>query len=128
MVSIDGKPSYNTTFMDPSAPTTSTQWFQSPTLSDAKHTISLTHLASPAVDYAVVNAGPTTNLSGVTLIVDDGDPSIMYKGSWTQANSFTSQAMDGPYSGRPHGNSTHRTTSVGDSATFLFSGMSSLHA
>lgn len=109
--------------MGPSAPSIR-QWYQSPTLSDTKHNITITHIASAAVDYAVITAGPNTNLSGVTLIVDDGDPAITYNGSWAQSNSFTSS--DGPYIGLPYGNATHRTTSAGDSATFLFSGMYTL--
>jgi hypothetical protein len=108
--------------MDPSPPSTR-QWYQSPTLPDTNHTITVTHIASTSVDYAVVTAGPDTPLTGKTiLIVDDGDPSITYAGGWTQnTNMFTSS--DNPVTGLPFGNATHQTTSIGASATFRFSGM-----
>jgi hypothetical protein len=121
MVSIDGGTPYKSSYMDPSPPSVR-QWYQSPTLSDGKHSIAITHIASTSVDYAVVTAGPNTHVGGATLIADDGDPAITYKGSWSQSNSFTS--TDSPYIGLPYGNGTHRTTSAGDSATFTFSGRS----
>ena len=122
LVSIDGGQAYNTSSMDPSPPTTR-QWYQSPTLPDAQHTISITHIPSISVDYAVVTAGQNTPLSSdTTLIVDDGDPSIRYTGDWTRnTNIFTSS--DNPMVGLPHGNATHQSTSTGASATFGFTGM-----
>ncbi|KAF8221379.1 hypothetical protein L208DRAFT_1415109 [Tricholoma matsutake] len=119
MVSIDGGTAGNTSYMDPSPPSTR-QWYQSPTLPDAKHTIDITHIAATSVDYAVVTVGPQTNLAGVTLIVDDSSPDITYAGSWTRSNSFTSNG--GPPIGLPYGNATHRTSSNGASATFSFTG------
>jgi hypothetical protein len=123
MVSIDGGSAYNTSFGDPNPPSYR-QWYQSPTLSDGTHNIAITHIASAAVDYVVVGAGSKENLLGVTLIVDDGDPSIQYSGTWGSSNSFTSS--DGPDIGLPYGNATHRTTSAGSSATFHFTGMFNL--
>jgi hypothetical protein len=121
LFSIDGGPSQNSSFMDPSPPS-SRQWYQSPALVDAQHNINITHIPSVAVDYAVVTAGQNTLLSGQELIVDDSDSSITYKGSWTQnTNAFVSSA--GPFVGLPFGNATHKTTSTDASATFRFTGM-----
>jgi len=120
LVSIDGGPAYNTSYMDPSPPSTR-QWYQSPTLPDAVHNITVTHIAGTLVDYAVVTAGPSTNLSTASLMVDDGDSSITYTGNWTQdTNMFTSTNSVATF---PFGNGTHQTSSTGDSATFHFTGM-----
>jgi hypothetical protein len=117
-VSIDGSPAYNTSYADPAPPSTR-QWYQSPILPDALHNITITHIASTAVDYAVVTAGPSTNLSGVAVIMDDGDPSVAYKGSWTRQGTIN--ATDGVL--LPYGNGTHQTTSTDASATFNFNGV-----
>ena len=122
MVSIDGGTPYNSSYMDPSPPSCR-QWYQSPTLHDGNHNIAITHIAATSVDFAVVTAGPSTNIVGTTLIVDDGDPAIAYQGPWSQqSNSWTS--ADSPYVGLPYGNGTHRTTSAGASASFTFIGRS----
>jgi hypothetical protein len=121
MFSIDGSPPYNSSFMDP-APPSSRQWYQSPTLPEGQHNITITHIASTSVDYAVVNAGQTTPLLGQVLIIDDNDPSITYGGSWTRNTSMFSTSYD-PFIGLPFGNATHQTTSTGASATFSFIGM-----
>jgi hypothetical protein len=123
MVSIDGGTAYKTSYMDPNPPSYR-QWYQSPTLSDGTHNIAITHIAATAVDYAVITAGPQTNLAGLTLIVDDGNPVMRYTGSWSQSNSLTFSG--GPYTGLPYGNTTHRTTSAGASVTVPFSGMFNL--
>ena len=120
LFSIDGGVPYNASYMDPS-PQSTRQWYQSPTLPDEKHNITITHMARTSLDFVVITAGQNTPLSGETLIVDDTDPSITYTGSWTPNNS-PFEAI-GPPVGIPFGNSTHRTTSIGASAIFRFSGM-----
>lgn len=107
--------------MDPSPPS-SRQWFQTPTLSDAKHTVKISRIAGTSVDFVVITAGQDTPLSGEKLIVDDDDPFITYEGSWTQ-NKDTYTANDDPHIGLPYGNATHRTNSTDASASFRFSGM-----
>jgi hypothetical protein len=109
--------------MDPSPPSLR-QWYQSPTLPDTNHSITVTHIASTYVDYAVVTAGQNTPLTGETiLIVDDGDPSITYAGGWTQNTNMFTSSDNLVTVGLPFGNATHQTTSIGASETFRFSGM-----
>lgn len=122
LVSIDGGIQYNSSFMDP-APPSSRQWLKSPTLPDGTHSIDISHIAGTSVDFVVITAGQNTPLSGEKLIVDDGDPSITYAGSWTlNTNTYTSR--DNPHTGLPYGNGTRQTTSTGASATFHFNGNS----
>jgi len=122
LFSIDGGTPYNSSYMDP-APPSSRQWFKSPTLPDTTHTINISHIAGTSVDFVVITAGRNTPLSGERLIVDDGDPSITYSGSWTvNTNTYTSR--DNPHIGLPYGNATHQTCSTDASATFRFSGTS----
>ena len=119
-VSIDGGPEYNSSYMD-AAPPSSRQWFQSPTLPEGTHTVNISRIAGTSVDFVVITAGQNTSLSGETLIVDDGDPSITYSGSWSlNTNEYISR--DNPVIGLPYGNATHETNSAGASATFRFSG------
>ncbi|KAG6918311.1 hypothetical protein DXG01_015403 [Tephrocybe rancida] len=120
-VSIDGSKPYETFYNDPSPPT-ALQWYQSPVLSEGTHTINVSHIAGTSIDYAVVTAGRDTPLTGQTLIVDDGDPSIVYEGSWTR-NTGRYTSSDNPHSGFPYGNATSQSNTVGSKATFLFSGM-----
>jgi hypothetical protein len=120
LYSIDGGSAYNSSFMDPSAPS-SRQWYQSETLPDAQHNITITHIPSTSIDFVVVTAGQNTPLLGQTLIVDDTDSAIAYAGSWTQNNGMFTTNYD-PFIGLPFGNSTHQTSSIGASAVFSFSG------
>ncbi|KAG6830604.1 hypothetical protein H0H87_007547 [Tephrocybe sp. NHM501043] len=100
-VSIDGSSSSQTSYGDDSPPT-ALQWYQSPQLSDAEHTITMSHLAGTSVDYLVITAGPNTPLSGERLIVDDGDDDITYSGNWGRKEGrYTSR--DAPHAGLPHG-------------------------
>ena len=106
--------------MDPSPPSYR-QWYQSPTLPDGEHNVTISHMPAVSIDYATVTAGQNTPLLGQVLIVDDDDPSITYKGNWSRnANVFLSSY--GPYIGLPYGNATHQTTTPSASATFRFSG------
>jgi hypothetical protein len=121
LFSIDGGPFYNASFMDPSPPSYR-QWYQSPTLFDTGHNITISHMPAVSIDYVTITPGQDTPLLGQALIVDDDDPSITYKGNWSRnTNMFLSSY--GPYVGLPHGNATHQTTTAGASATFRFTGM-----
>lgn len=96
--------------------------FVSPVLHDGEHTITYsTNFSShtpPSFDYLTVTPGPSTPLSGKTLVVDDADPSFIYSGKWTTASNPSS--FD--YSTSLYRNSTHWTSTVGDTLQFNFIG------
>ena len=120
-VSIDGGTPYNATYNDPN-PQSYRQWYQSPALPDGQHNISLTHLEGTELDFAVVTVpvGKVASLVDQQVIVDDTDGAFTYKGAWNKnTTQFAAGTVPG---GLPYGNSTHRTTTVGDTFTFQFSG------
>lgn len=96
--------------------------YDSPTLSDGKHTITYaigTSASPPAFDYLTVTAGKSTTLKDHTLAVDDADSAIIYSGSWSNApldpagtDSFISLYRD----------TVHWTSTVGDSLQLQFEG------
>ncbi|KAK7028930.1 hypothetical protein VNI00_014767 [Paramarasmius palmivorus] len=58
-------------------------WYQSPVLADQEHEISA-WVDHAYVDYALIEAGSTTNLSGKTIFVDDAnEDELWYTGEWT---------------------------------------------
>ena len=119
MVSIDGATSYQTSYMDPT-PSTYLQWYQSPTLSEGNHTIKVDGIFGTSLDYATITVGQNTPLSGKKIIVDNDNSAIHYSGTWTRN---TDEFVPGNSSkGLPFRNSTHRSTTPGDTITFLFSG------
>ncbi|KAJ6543580.1 hypothetical protein DFH09DRAFT_1390784 [Mycena vulgaris] len=119
-VRIDGDSEYQST---QPAPQEYRQWYVSPTLSDAAHTIVMNDLVSIDLDYATVTAGSSTPLKGTTLIVDDADPELVYAGKWATNTNFFTTGHGFP-SGLPFQNSTHQSNTVGDSVTFQFAGTS----
>ena len=120
-VSIDGGTAYNTTY-GTTPPPAYGQWYQSPTLPNGNHTITVSHLALTSVDMALITVDPNTSLQGKTLIVDDDNSAIEYSGTWTRSTSpFNEGTLP---DGLPVGNSTHRSTTVGDTITFRFTGKS----
>jgi len=96
-------------------------WFQSTDLSDGNHTITVRNLTvTTEIDYAIVNVGNQTSLSGKNIIVDSDSPSILYSGSWSRN---TSQFRSGYLGlGYPYGSTTHRSSTPGDTFTFRFTG------
>ena len=118
-VSIDGSAPTNTSYNDPYPPSYR-QWYQSPTLPEGSHNISLTHLAGTSLDFAIVTAGNDTPLAGQVAIVDNENPAITFQGNWTQnkASFNSSQIPDG----LPFQNTTRDSTTIGDNLTFLFTG------
>ncbi|KAG6840884.1 hypothetical protein C0991_003477 [Blastosporella zonata] len=121
MVSIDGGQASQVAYNDPS-PQNTMQWYKSPTLSDGTHTVSITRIAGTAVDYMVVTAGLMTPLSGQTLIVDDADSAISYSGTWSNTGGRYAINGDSSVEFYPYGNGVHRTSAVGSSMTFQFTG------
>lgn len=118
-VSIDGNTPYNTSYSDPN-PQSYRQWYQSPTLPDGLHTISLSHISGTSLDYAVVTVGPSTPLINERIIVDNDDPGIFFNGSWRRSQDMFNS---GPQpDGFPFHNTTHQSTNVGDNFTYRFAG------
>ncbi|KAF9475659.1 hypothetical protein BDN70DRAFT_883484 [Pholiota conissans] len=105
-------------------PQTRNGTYNSPTLSDGKHTLtyatgSLKTL--PSFDYLTVTAGPSTQLAGQTLAVDDSATSIFYFGSWATSPP-PSVAIDA--SNPLYANTAHWSSNIGDSLKFQFTGSS----
>ena len=120
-VSIDGGTAYNTTYST-IPPQAYVQWYQSPTLSDGKHNITVSHLIQTSVDMALITVGPNTSLQDKTLIADDDNSAIEYSGTWRRDTTpFNAGTLP---DGFPVGNSTHRSTTAGDIITFRFTGKS----
>ncbi|KAF8154193.1 hypothetical protein B0H34DRAFT_80479 [Crassisporium funariophilum] len=120
-VSIDGNLPYNTSYADPNPPTYR-QWYQSPTLQEGTHNITLSHIAGTAFDYAEVIVGNDTPLGGQSAIVDNDDSAITYNGRWRRNQDFFNSGTHAD--GFPYHNSTHQTTDTGDAFTFRFAGKS----
>ncbi|KDR86141.1 hypothetical protein GALMADRAFT_274807 [Galerina marginata CBS 339.88] len=119
-VSIDGGQPYTIIYSTTTPPPAYIQWYQSPTLSDGKHTITLAHLDRTAVDCALVEVGQNTPLIGKTILVDNDDPAIQYSGTWTRdVNEFDASTLP---DGFPLQNSTHRSSTLGDTVKLRFSG------
>jgi hypothetical protein len=118
-VSIDGSEPTNTSYNDPNPPSYR-QWYQSPTLAEGSHNISLSLLNGTSLDFAIVTAGNDTPLAGQVAIVDNENPAIKFEGDWTlsKASFNSSQIPDG----LPFQNTTQDSTTIGDNLTFLFTG------
>ncbi|KAJ7266840.1 hypothetical protein C8J57DRAFT_1068625 [Mycena rebaudengoi] len=119
-VAIDGDPPHPAAYP---APQQYRQWYASPPLSDATHTVSLDNMVFIDLDYAVVTAGPSTPLKGTTIIVDDNSPELIYSGKWIQ-NTNLFETGHGYAPGLPFQNAAHQSTTIGDSFTFQFAGTS----
>ena len=116
-ISIDGS-QYTTSYNDPNPPSYR-QWYQSPTLPEGSHNISLSNINGTSLDFAIVTAGNDTPLAGQVAIVDNGNPAITFQGNWKQGKaSFVSSQIGG----LPFQNTTQDSTTVGDSFTFRFTG------
>ncbi|KAF7307520.1 Gpr1 family protein [Mycena indigotica] len=117
--------------------------FSTPTLPDGASAIEigLTGAAGIIVDYAVVSVGNLTDLRSQTIILDDTSPEIFWNGSWTGRSDlildvpsimpFDTQFNESgatPFTAsmRPHENTTHETSRVGDGFVFQFSGSAPL--
>ena len=118
-VSIDGSEPSNTSYNDPNPPSYR-QWYQSPTLAEGSHNISLSLLNGTALDFAVVTPGNDTPLEEQMVIVDNENPAITFQGNWSQNKALfnSSQIPDG----LPFQNTTQDSTTIGDNLTFLFTG------
>ena len=122
-VSIDGTKPYTTSTTD-SDPPHYMQWYQSPLLSAGMHTIVLSALSGLAVDYVVITPAPDTLLTGETLMVDDSYEGISYSGNW-QTTSNTTFAGGTIFYSHAFQNTSHQTSTVGDSFLFSYTGQPS---
>jgi len=99
--------------------------YDSTTLSDGKHTITYAIVSNgeslPAFDYLAVTPGSSTPLEGQTLAVDDADDSIVYSGSWKTSPLIP---LTFGHSNSLYDNTTHWSSTVGDSLKFQFEGSS----
>ncbi|KAF8182042.1 hypothetical protein BJ912DRAFT_601602 [Pholiota molesta] len=121
-ISIDGGTAYNSSYGSRNVPQSYIQWYQSPILPDGKHTIEIDNLDTTAVDIVIITVGPTTSLANRMVFVDNNDPAIEYTGDWTEnGNRFKAGHLPDGYA---VGNTTQRSTTVGDIMTFRFSGTS----
>ncbi|KAJ7278785.1 hypothetical protein C8J57DRAFT_1304524 [Mycena rebaudengoi] len=117
------------------------QFYSSGTLSSpGQLRIGFTGARGLALDYALVTVGEATNLKGQTILVDDSSGEITWNGSWSVKNNYTMpvpcgmpffpKSEDFPYAFTanmpPHGNTSHISSTVGDSFTFQFAGTSLL--
>lgn len=118
-VSIDGGEPTNTSYNDPNPPSYR-QWYQSPTLTEGPHQITLSNLSGPSLDFAVVTVGNNSPLEGHVIIVDNEDPSITFEGDW-QLNSTLSHSTQFP-EGLAFHNSTQDSSAIGANLTFRFTG------
>ncbi|KAG6830422.1 hypothetical protein H0H87_008170 [Tephrocybe sp. NHM501043] len=91
--------------------------YQSPTLSDGLHNVTL--VQGLELDFMVVTPGTTTSLTGELMILDDGDQTMTYTGSWTKNSSILASDK----SRAPFGGDFHQTTNSLDSATLKFTGI-----
>ncbi|KAJ7903233.1 hypothetical protein B0H13DRAFT_1466468, partial [Mycena leptocephala] len=122
------------------APARGGQFYSSGTLSSPRQMrIGITGARGLVVDYALVTIGEATPLKGQTILVDDSSPEITWSGSWGEKNSYTmpvpcvlplfpkSEDPNGyafTANMSPHGNTSHTSSTVGDSFTFRFAGTS----
>lgn len=96
--------------------------YDSPILSDGKHTITYatgTSMSPPAFDYLAVTAGGSTLLDGRTLAMDDADSSIVYSGSWLNT-PVVPTGFDSSIS--LYRDTVHWTSTVGNSLQLQFEG------
>ncbi|KAJ6601856.1 hypothetical protein DFH09DRAFT_870258, partial [Mycena vulgaris] len=87
-------------------------------LNSTQFQLSLTGFRGLALDYVVVTVGELTSLQGQRILVDDTSTEIAWAGTGandTTMSDFTAEVM-------PHGNTTHATSTLGDSFTFRFAG------
>ncbi|KAG6839348.1 hypothetical protein C0991_003419, partial [Blastosporella zonata] len=98
-VNIDGSQSWDVSIdrEDNATLLVERQWFTTPVLPDATHTVSITNFPRNfSLNYALVRPGSNTPLDGELLIVDDEDPAIGYMGTWDQNTGTIVIPVAGP--------------------------------
>ncbi|KIK54116.1 hypothetical protein GYMLUDRAFT_103549, partial [Collybiopsis luxurians FD-317 M1] len=124
LTSIDSNEPYNCTFPDAGPTQLYTQWYQTPTLTDGLHIVSLSSIVVD-LDYTLITPGMTTPLEGSTIVIDDTDQELIYEGDgWNTTTNEVMVCFDGCVDGFPLGNGTHKTRTVGNGLKFMFAGTS----
>jgi hypothetical protein len=99
-------------------------------------TVGITGARGLALDYALVTVGESTSLKDHTILVDDASPEITWDGSWSAKDNYTMPVpcslplspksedfFDFTANMAPHANTSHISSTTGDSFTFQFSGI-----
>jgi len=120
-VSIDNGTRVNTSFSDPN-PHSYRQWYQTPTLSDGLHTITLSSLVNSSIDFALVTVGAQTPIKDERIVVDDNASGLNFSAGWRKDRDKFNIGGSTPISGFTLSNSTHDTETVGSSFSYKFSG------
>ncbi|KAK7028054.1 hypothetical protein VNI00_015005 [Paramarasmius palmivorus] len=102
-----------------------TEWYRSPPLSDAEHTIQFTGLDLINIDYSIITAGESTSLSQSRPVVidDSAEDEIWYRGQWKQEMNRIVQT-DKITGDMAHSmnDTLHVSRNIGDSLEFHFAG------
>lgn len=125
LIGIDGAAPYNTSTTDTN-PQTYMQWYQSPLLPEGEHNIIVENLPGTAIDLIIITPGANTPLDDETLMVDDTFSGIIYEGEgWQQVPDSKHTSADSNTSVMSFQNGTHRTSNIGNSLLFSYTGRSS---
>lgn len=96
-------------------------------LSEGLHNVTFSNVAGAILDFAVISSTlsiDTIAEAAESLVFDDINPAIGYTGSgWTESSETHLLLSSHPESTFvPYGNSTHQTSTVGDSFNYTFTG------
>ncbi|KAJ7581312.1 hypothetical protein C8J56DRAFT_794029 [Mycena floridula] len=94
-------------------------WYESPSLAEGAHALSVTNLTSAEIDFMVVTPGPNTLLLDNFLLIDDSYSGIQYSGSWSTEKPPGVQVPSLLFQSGSHSSNTN-----GDSLSFSFTGKS----
>jgi len=102
--------------------------YKSPALTDGMHKITYgigpgnaTSFQTATFDYLTVTAGPSTSLNGQDVVVDNQDSALTFSGNWRTSPPVNLQFDP---STSLYENTTHWSSSVGDTVEFKFLGSS----
>ncbi|TFK64620.1 hypothetical protein BDN72DRAFT_901402 [Pluteus cervinus] len=101
-------------------------FYESPVLADGSHTITYyapkgASALSTTLDYLTYTAGPSTPLNGHTLLVDDSDGAVEYRGSWSTKSPIP---LSFDFSTSLYESTAHWSQAIGDAIEFNFIGNS----
>ncbi|KIY65002.1 hypothetical protein CYLTODRAFT_424727 [Cylindrobasidium torrendii FP15055 ss-10] len=98
--------------------------YDSGVLTPGEHTISYAVNSGnnlyPAFDFIAVTASEDTKMRGRTVITDDASGDVKYRGNGWSMSNLTVATFD--YATGPYQESSHWTSTVGDSLEFAFTG------
>ncbi|KAK7028928.1 hypothetical protein VNI00_014765 [Paramarasmius palmivorus] len=129
-VELDDIPTTEIAFRANPLKVTVSYWYQSPPLLDQEHKVQAKFNTFNYVDYALINAGSTTDLATKTIFVDDANEEMWYTGQWkVEANATYLCNTSNPIPALPYyfyaaNRTVHSSNTSGDSFEFRFSGTS----